>query len=169
MKLNDLFPHIAHHTQSVKDRNYKYDLLRSLLDNRKDYGIDNNVIELRRNYEKVRVELSKLFPARHVESTLDEFLSYPGVRGALGDDVFNDQYSESEDENQTYSTTDEEGTEEGDEADKADKADEEEKEEPGNKYIEECSYYMLCRDTFLASLLVGNMALSILIASKLYS
>lgn len=171
MKLNDVFPYIAHNTTSYKDRSYKYDILRTLLQNRKDYGVQNDVLELKRNYAKIKYELAKLYPDKHVEQALYDFAHYPEVQFALRkeDDPDNEyeggpsfepsDVDEDEDEDEEYVEEEEASDDESEEL-----GDEEAEHEDG-----EPSTYTVCRDALMAGAVLTNIALSVLIVAKLYA
>lgn len=76
MKLNDLFTHIAHCATSSGDREFKYELLRFILENREDIGIENDVMELNNNFDKIVTKLSEYYPAPDVSQNVKELFGY---------------------------------------------------------------------------------------------
>lgn len=128
MKLNHLFPYIAHHTGSLKERSYKYDFLRALLSVRKELKLDNDVVVLIGNYDRLVQELSKAFPTDDVRRILNDFLWYPEVKDALQSYV-GEEESDDEAADPTYQASSEDESEEEDEeeSDEDDQEDGEEK------------------------------------------
>jgi hypothetical protein len=116
MKLNHLFPVIAHHNGSLKERNYKYDVLRTLLNVRREINIDNNVVALVGSYDTIVQELSHSFPEEDVRRILGDLLSYQEVKDALRDYVGDDVEEDESEEVEEKEESDEEATDSEDES-----------------------------------------------------
>jgi hypothetical protein len=180
MKLSDLFSYVAHNTTSCKDRNYKYDMLRYLINNRRDFAIENDITELKRHHNRIVKELSLIFPKSDVEANLRDFASYPEVRQHLVEVDSEDEDEVTDDDETMSEPSDEEESEDeasdndGGEADGDDEEDDEDdfllEGMPVVKYNPMLSVnYTLFRDSFMVSLMVCNVVLTTVALTKLFS
>ena len=78
MKLNDIFPHIAHNTKDDVYKNFLYNILRDILKNRRYIGIENECYELQRRFNDILIFLNNQYPNPDYElkDALNELIDY---------------------------------------------------------------------------------------------
>lgn len=137
MKLNHLFPYIAHNTVSSNDRKNKYRILRAILSIRKAFQLKNDVSILVENYSLLKSELCDEFDEREVQGHLADFMDYPQVKEIIG--TLDDDKTEDEEDDVTESE------------ETVDDSDDEEQSDASNSNM---------RDALIFGMLVANLALS---------
>ena len=81
MKINNLFNVINDNIRGKKRREQYYEVVRSIIYNRKNWGLDNNVIDVYENQDTVLRELAEDFD--DVPDVLAHIFSFPDVNNFL--------------------------------------------------------------------------------------
>lgn len=156
MRLEDLFTHIAHRATSTADRELKYDIVRSLIQNRTEFGIENNVNDLLTNFNTIKAELEQHYEGEDIDQNLKDLIAYQNMSVDSSSD-------EEEVEDTTKTTTDDEDT-------TADEYDEKEETDADDASSDSSEYYEVTikPDPFVYSLLFANLVVGIAVLLRVW-